>query len=224
MLHSIYQQIWKTQQWQQDWKKSVFITILKKGKAKDGSCYRTIELNSHASKVNSNFSKPGFKSMWTVNFQIVKLDLEKAEEPEIKLPTSVGSSKRQKSSRETSTSTLLTMPKLLTVCFTTNIENSSRDGNTRPPNLPPEKSVAGQEATVRTGHGLTDWFQIWKGYIKAVYCHPAYLTYMQSSVQFSSSVMSNYLRPNEPQHTRTPVHHQLLNSTQTHVHWIGEAM
>ena len=53
-----------------------------------------------------------------------------------------------------------------------------RDGNTRPPNLPPEKSVAGQEATVRTGHGLTDWFQIWKGYIKAVYCHPAYLTYI----------------------------------------------
>ena len=55
------------------------------------------------------------------------------------------------------------MPKLLTVCFTTNVENSSRDGNTRPPDLTPEKSVAGQEATDRTGHGITDWFQIWKG-------------------------------------------------------------
>ena len=58
--------------------------------------------------------------MWTVNFQIFKLDLEKAEEPEIKLPTSVGSPKKQESSRETSTSALLTMPKPLTVWITTN--------------------------------------------------------------------------------------------------------
>ena len=58
--------------------------------------------------------------MWTVNFQIFKLDLEKAEEPEIKLPTSVGSPKKQESSRETSTSALLTMPKPLAVWITTN--------------------------------------------------------------------------------------------------------
>ena len=55
-----------------------------------------------------------------------------------------------------------------------------RDGNTRPPDLPLEKS-ADQEATVRTGHGTTDWFQSGKEYIKAVYCHPVYLTYMQST-------------------------------------------
>ena len=61
------------------------------------------------------------------------------------------------------------------------MENSERDGNTRPPDLPLEKSYAGQEATVRTGHGTTDWFQIGKEYVKAVYCHPAYLTYMQST-------------------------------------------
>ena len=92
-----------------------------------------------------------------------KLDLEKAEEPEIKLPTSVGSLKKQESSRKTSTSALLTTPKPFTVWITTNCENSSRDGNTRPCDLPPEKSFAGQEATVRTGHGTTDWFQIGKG-------------------------------------------------------------
>ena len=57
--------------------------------------------------------------MWTVNFQMFKLDLEKAEEPEIKLPRSTGSSKKQKSSRKTSTSALLTMPKPLTVWNTT---------------------------------------------------------------------------------------------------------
>ena len=60
------------------------------------------------------------------------------------------------------------------------MENSSRDENTRPPYLPTEKSVAGQEAIVRTGHGTKDWFQLGKEYVKAAYCHPAYLTYMQS--------------------------------------------
>ena len=69
-----------------------------------------------------------------------KLDSEKAEEPEIKLPTSVGSSKKEESSR-TSTAILLTMPKPLTVGSQQTVENSERDGNTRTPDLPPEKSV-----------------------------------------------------------------------------------
>ena len=59
------------------------------------------------------------------------------------------------------------------------MENSERDGNTRPPDLPLRNLYAGQEATVRTGHGTTDWLQYGKEYVKAVYCHPAYLTYMQ---------------------------------------------
>ena len=69
-----------------------------------------------------------------------KLDLEKAEEPEIKLPASAGSSKRQESSRKTSISALLTMPKPLCGSQET-VENSERDGNTRPPNLPLEKPI-----------------------------------------------------------------------------------
>ena len=89
-----------------------------------------------------------------------KLDLEKAGEPEIKLPISFESLKKQESSRKTSTA-LLTTPKPLCGSQQT-VENSSRDGNTRPPHLPPEKSVCGQEATVRTGHGTADWFQIGK--------------------------------------------------------------
>ena len=82
----------------------------------------TIQLHSSQilSKQWSKFSKLGFNTMWTENFQIYKLDLEKAEEPEIKLPTSVGSSKKQESSRKTSTSALLTTPKPLTVWITTN--------------------------------------------------------------------------------------------------------
>ena len=74
-----------------------------------------------------------------MNFQMFKLVLEKAEELEIKLPASAGSSKKQDSSRKSSISALLTMPKPLTVWIT--VENSERDGNTRPPDLPLEKPV-----------------------------------------------------------------------------------
>ena len=64
--------------------------------------------------------QPDFKSTLTMNFQMFKLDLEKAEEPEIKLPTFIGTSKKQESSRNTSTSALLTMPKTLTLWITRN--------------------------------------------------------------------------------------------------------
>ena len=75
------------------------------------------------------------------DFKMFKLVLEKAEEPEIKLPTSVESSKKQESSRKTSISALLTMSKPLTVWITINCGNSSRDGNTRLPDLPLEKPI-----------------------------------------------------------------------------------
>ena len=97
------------------------------------------------------------------NFQMFKLDLEKAEEPEIKLPASVGSAKKQENSRKTSTSALLTTPKPLTVWITTNWKILKEMG------VPDHlicllgKLYAGQEATVRIGHGTTDWFKIGKG-------------------------------------------------------------
>ena len=120
MLHSICQQIWKTQQWPQDWKRSVFIPVPKNGNAKEYSKYWTIALIS-CSKINApKFFKPGFSNTWTVNFQMFKLVLEKAEEPEIKLPIFDGSPKRQESSRKTSISALLTMPKPLTLWITKN--------------------------------------------------------------------------------------------------------
>ena len=93
-----------------------------------------------------------------------KLDLEKAEEPEIKLPTSAGSWKKQESSRKTSTSALLTTTKSLTVWITTNCGKFFKKWEYRPPYQPPEKLFVGQETyPVRTGHGTTDWFQIGKG-------------------------------------------------------------
>ena len=87
VLHSIWQQIWKTQQWPQDWKRSVFIPIPKKGNAKNAQTTTQLHLSHTLVKKCSKFSKPDFNNMWTVNFQMIKLDLEKTEEPEIKLPT-----------------------------------------------------------------------------------------------------------------------------------------
>ena len=92
-----------------------------------------------------------------------KLDLEKAEEPEIKLPTSTGSSKKQESSRKTSISALLTTPKPLTMWITTNWKVLKEMGIPNHLTCLLRNLCAGQEATVRVGHGTTDWFQIRKG-------------------------------------------------------------
>ena len=107
-----------------------------------------------------------------------KLVLEKAEEPEIKLLTSFGSSKQQESSRKTFLSALLIIPNPLTVWITTNC------GKLLEMEIPDHltcllrKLHAGQEATVRTGHGTQTGSKKGKGYFKPAYCHHAYLTYM----------------------------------------------
>ena len=101
--------------------------------------------------------------MWTTNFRMFKLVLEKAEEPEIKLPTSTGSWKEQETSRKTSISALLTMPKPLTVWITRNWKILNEMGIPDHLTCLLRNLYAGQEATVRTGHGTTDWFQIGKG-------------------------------------------------------------
>ena len=91
-LQSICQQIWKTQQWSQDWKKSVFIPIPKKGNAKECSNYLTAALISHASKVMLKILQVRFQEYMNQELpEMYKLGLEKAEEPEIKLPTFTGS-------------------------------------------------------------------------------------------------------------------------------------
>ena len=118
--------------------RSVFIPIPKKGNAKECSNHRTIALISHASSVMLKILQARLQQY--VNFQMFKLVLENTEELKIKLPTSAGSSRKQDSSRKTSTSALLTMPKPLTVWITT-VQNSDRDGNIRPPDLPLEKPV-----------------------------------------------------------------------------------
>ena len=91
VLYSICQQIWKTQQWLQDGKRSAFIPVPKKGNAKECSNYHTIALISHATKVMLKILQARLQQYKTKNFQMYKLGLEKAEESEIKLPIFVGS-------------------------------------------------------------------------------------------------------------------------------------
>ena len=110
----------ETQQSPQDWKRSVFIPSPKKGNAKECSNYHTTALISHASKVMLKILQARLQQYMNGELQMFKLVLEKAEEPEIKLPTSAGSWKKQASSRKTSISALLTMPKPLTVWITIN--------------------------------------------------------------------------------------------------------
>ena len=108
-----------------------------------------------------------------------KLVLEKAEEPEIKLPTATGSSKKQESSRKTLTSALLYV-KAFDCVDHNNLWKILKE-IVIPDNLTLKNLYSGPEATVRTGHGTTDWFQIGKRVCQGCICHPAYLTYMQST-------------------------------------------
>ena len=115
--------------------------------------------------------------MWIVDFQMFKLDLEKAEEPWSNCKHPLDHWKSQ-SSRKTSTSALLTMPKLWLCGSQQTVENSWQDGNTRPPDLPLEKSVCRSKSnTVRTGHGTTDWFQIRKGVCQSCKLLPCLLNF-----------------------------------------------
>ena len=114
----------------------------------------------------SKFSKPGFNSTWTMNFQTFKLDLEKAGEQKLKLPTSAGLPKKHESSRKTSTFALLATPRPLTVWTTRNWKILKEKGIPDHLICLLRNLYARQETTVRyvpTGHGITDWFQISKG-------------------------------------------------------------
>ena len=182
VLHSICQQLWKTQQWPQDWKRSVFTAVPKKGNAKECSNYCTIALISHTSKVifkilqarlqqYLNREVPnvqaGFRKGRGTRDQIANISwvIEKAREFQkniyfcfidyTKAFDCVDHNKLWKILKT------MEIPDHLT-CLLRNL-------------------YAGQEATVRTGHGTTDWSQIGKEYGKAVHCHLACLAYMQST-------------------------------------------
>ena len=120
VLHSICQQIWKTQQWPQDWKRSVFIPIPKKGNAKECSNYRTIALISHASKVMVKILQARLQQYVNRELSDVQAGFRKVRGTRDQIANIRWIIKKQESSRKTSISALLTMPKPLTVWITVN--------------------------------------------------------------------------------------------------------
>ena len=134
----------------------------------------------------SKFPKRGVNNMWTENFQMFKLDLEKSEEPEIKLPTSVGSQKKQESSRKISTSASLTMLKLFTVWITTNWKILTEMGIPDHVACLLRNLYAGQEATVRTRHEKIDWFQIGKGVYQGCILSPCLFNVYEEYIMWNS--------------------------------------
>ena len=135
VLHSICQQIWKTQQWPQDCKRSVFIPILKKGNAKECSNYRTIALISHASKVMLKILQARLQQYVNRELPDVQAGFRKGRGTRDQIANICWIMEKSREFQKNIYFCLLTMPKPLTV------ENSERDGNTRPPDLPLEKLI-----------------------------------------------------------------------------------
>ena len=163
----------ETQQWQKDWKRSVFIPIPKKGNAKEWSNYCTIALLSHASKVMLKILQARLQLYVNVNSLMFKLVLEKAEEPEFKLPTSAGSWKKQENSRKTFTSALLTVPKPLTVWITTNYGKFFKRWEyqtTWPASWETYMHMV-RKQQLELGMEQQTGSKLGKEYVKAIYCH-----------------------------------------------------
>ena len=122
VLQSIRQQIWKTQQWPQNWKRSAFIPVPKKGNVKECSNYCIIALIWHAIKVIFNILQTRLQQYMNRELPDVQAGFRKGRGTKVKLPTSIVSLKNQESSKKTSTSALLTMPNPFTVWITANCE------------------------------------------------------------------------------------------------------
>ena len=152
---------------------------LRKAMPKNAQTTAQLHSSHMLAKQCSKFSKPGFSNMWIINSLMFKLVLEKAEEPEIKLPTSAGSWKKQKSSRKISISALLTMPKPLTVWITTNCGKFFKRWEYQT-SLPASWEICMQVKKQQLEPDMERWTGCKSGKdIKAAYCHPAYLTYMK---------------------------------------------
>ena len=106
-----------------------------------------------------------------------KTDLEKADEPEIKMPTSIGSLKKEREFQKNIDFCFIDYAKAFDWVDHNKLQNSSEEGNTRPLDLPP----AGQEARVRTGYGKTDWFQIGKGVHQGCILSPSLFNLYEST-------------------------------------------
>ena len=180
MLHSICQQIWKTQQWLQDWKRSVFIPFPKKGNAKESSKYRTVVLISHASRVMLKILQARLQQYVNQELTDIQAGFRKSRGTRGQIANIRSIIEKAREFQKNIYFCFIDYAKALCGSQQT-IENSSRDGNTRPPDLPPEKSVCRSRSKLEPDMEQQTGSKLVKEYIKAVYCHTAYLTYTQST-------------------------------------------
>ena len=161
MLHSICQQIWKTQQWPQDWKWSVFIPNPKKDNSQNVQTSAQLHTSHTLAKWCSKFSKPDINSMWTVNFQMFKLDLERQRSQRSNCQQPLD---HRKTKRIPEKHLLLLYWLHQSLCVDHKILWKILKEMGTPDHLACllRNLYAGQE-TVRTRHGTMDWFQIGKG-------------------------------------------------------------
>ena len=156
MLHSICQQIWKTQQWSQDWKKSVFIPIPKKGNAKECSNYHTIALISPASKVMLTILQARLQQYVNHELLDVQAGFRKGRETRDQIANIYWIIEKAREFQKNFC--FIDYAKAFDYVDHNKLENSERDGNTRPPDLIPEKPVCRSRAK----YGTMAWFQIGK--------------------------------------------------------------
>ena len=162
VLHSICQQIWKTQQCPQDWKKSILIPIPKKGNAKEYSNYRTVALISHTNKVRLKILQARLQQYMNQELPDVQAGFRKCRGTRDRIVNIRWIIEKARELQKN-------------ICFTNYAKASDSVDSNKPWKILKEMGIpdhlicllrnlyAGQEATVRTGHGITDWFQIGKG-------------------------------------------------------------
>ena len=141
VLHSVCQQIWKTQRWSQVWKRSVFIPIPKKGNAKECSNYRTIVLISHASKVMLKILQARLQQYMNHELPDVQAEFRKCRGTRYQIANIRWITKKAREFQENIYFCFIDYAKAFDCVDHNKLENSERDGNTRSPDLPLEKSV-----------------------------------------------------------------------------------
>ena len=182
VLHSICQQIWKTQQWPQDWKRSVFIPIPKKGNAKKCSKYHTIALISHASKVLLKILQARLQQHVNCELPDVQTEFRKSRGTRDQIANICWIMEKQRELQNNIYFCFIDYVKALDCVITTNWKILKEMGIPDHLTCLLRNLYTGQEATVRTGHGTTEWFQIGKGVLsQGCILSPAYLTYMHST-------------------------------------------
>ena len=163
VLHSICQQIWKTQQWPQDWKRSAFIPVPKKGNAKECSDYHTIALISQASKVILKILQARLQQYVNCELPDVQAGFRKGRETRDQIANIRWIIKKARKFRKNIYFCFTDYAKAFDLWITTNWKILHEMGIPDHLTFILRNLYASQEATVRIGHGRTDWFQIRKG-------------------------------------------------------------